>query len=98
MRIDSLKVIGMKRVGNVALLLKEISSLERTREPSVTLIEHRPYCFGKILDYLRLKQLYLLGFRFKEPALPEVCDTQKDRFEKVVTYYFTGDAAKFILG
>ena len=94
---EDLTVMGMKRVGTVALLVKEISSLEPTREHFVTLIELSRYCFGKILDYLRLKQLFLLGFRFKEPALPEVCDTQKDRFEKVVTYYFPGDAEKSIM-
>ncbi len=55
---DDLKMMGMKRVGTVALLLKEISLLERTSRDFVTLIEHSPYCFGKILDYLRLKQLH----------------------------------------
>lgn len=62
------------------------------------LIEHSPYWFGKILDYLRLKQLHLLGILAKEPTLPKVQDLQKKRFEKVVKYYFPGDSAKFILG
>jgi hypothetical protein len=95
---DDLKMMGMKRVGNVALLLKEIEKLEKASRDIVTLIEHSPYCFGKMLDYLRSKQLHSQGLLEKEPALPKVCDSQKKRFEKVVKYYFPGDAAKFILG
>ena len=58
---DNLKTMGMKRVGNVALLLKEIDKLEEASRDNVTLIKHSPYCFGKMLDYLRLKQLYSQG-------------------------------------
>jgi len=90
---DDLKMMGMKRVGNVALLLKEIENLEKASRDIVTLIEHSPYCFGKMLDYLRSKQLHSQGLLEKEPALPKVCDSQKKRFEKVVKYYFPGDAA-----
>ena len=96
--LDALKMMGMKRVGTVALLLKEIEKLEKASRDSVTLIEHSPYCFGKILDYLRLKQLHLSGLLAEEPALPNECGSQKNRFEKVVKYYFPGDTAKFILG
>jgi hypothetical protein len=95
---DDLKKMGMKRVRTVALLSKEIEKLEKSSQDIVTLIEHSPYCFGKMLDYLRLKRLHLLGLFEEEPALPKVCDSQKDRFEKVVKYYFPGDSAKFILG
>ena len=69
---DDLKMMGMKRVGNVALLLKEIEKLEKASRDIVTLIEHSPYCFGKMLDHLRLKQLHSLGFLVKEPPLPKV--------------------------
>ncbi|KAL3777416.1 hypothetical protein ACHAW5_010218 [Stephanodiscus triporus] len=96
--LDALKMMGIKRVGTVALLLKEIGALENASRDFVTLIEHSPYCFGKILGYLRLKRLHSLGLLGKEPALPLVCDSQKKRFEKVVKYYFPGDSAKFILG
>ena len=98
MNSDSLKMMGIERVGTVVLLLKEISSLARTSGDVVTFIEHSPYCFGKILDYLRLKRLHLLGLLVKEPGFLKVSDLQKNRFEKVVNYYFPGDAAKLILG
>jgi hypothetical protein len=62
----------------------------------VTLIEHSPYCFGKILNQLRLMQLHSIGLIIKEPALPEVDELQKQRFEKVVKYYFPGDSAKIM--
>jgi len=95
--IEGLKVIGIHRTGTVYLLSKEIEKLERDSLDAVTLIEHSPYCFGKILDYLRWKQLQSRGLS-KQPPLPKVCDVQKSRFEKVVRYYFPGDSAKFILG
>jgi hypothetical protein len=99
LNIDGLKMMGIGRAGTLCLLLKEIVKLEKSScRDNATLIEHSPYCFGKMLDYLRLKQLHSLGFLAKEPPLPKVCDSQKKRFEKVVKYYFQGDAAKFILG
>lgn len=65
-----------------------------------TLIEFNPYCFGKIVDHLRLKRLHSLGFIANEPTLlPKVRDSQKKTFEKCVDYYFPGDeASKSIMG
>jgi len=94
LNIDGLKMMGIGRAGTVCLLLKEIKNLRDFASP----IEHSPYCFGKILDHLRLRRLHLLGLLAEEPLLPKVCDSQKDRFEKIVKYYFPGDAAKSILG
>lgn len=94
---EGLKMIGIERAGTLCLLLEEIKMLKQASSDVVTLIEHSPYCFGKILDYLRLKQLHSQGL-VEEPALPAVCDSQQSRFEKVVKYYFPGDSAKFILG
>ena len=97
LNMEGLKMIGIERAGTLCLLLKEIKRLEKASSNVVTLIEHSPYCFGKILDYLRLKQLHSQGLA-EEPTLPKVCDSQKSRFEKVVKYYFPGESAKFILG
>eukprot|EP00984_Skeletonema_dohrnii_P013355 scaffold5517_cov77-Skeletonema_dohrnii-CCMP3373.AAC.1 len=94
---SGLKMIGVKRAGTICLLLKEIKQLEEASQDTATLIEYSPYCFGKILDYLRLKHLQTLGL-VDEPALPTVCESQKKRFEKVVKYYFPGNCSKFILG
>ena len=95
---DGLKMMGIKRAGTLCLIVDEIKMLKQASQDIVTLIKHSPYCFGKILDYLHLKQLHLLGILAKEPTLPKVQDLQKKRFEKVVKYYFPGDSAKFILG
>ncbi|KAL7551066.1 hypothetical protein ACHAWF_014267 [Thalassiosira exigua] len=83
----------MKQIGTG----RDASLEEILRRDSVTLIEHSAYCFGKILDHLRLKHLHSLGL-VEEPPLPVVRDSQKGRFEKVVKYYFPGDSAKVILG
>ena len=94
---DGLQMIGVKRAGTICLLLKEIKQLEEASQDTATLIEYSPYCFGKIVDYLRLKRLHTLGLT-DEPALPTVCESQQKRFEKVVKYYFPGECSKFILG
>ena len=96
---EGLKMLGVTRVGTICLLADEIITLKKTSsEGMVTLIEHSPYCFGKILDYLRMKYLHSIGLIDNEPALPTVCDDQKKRFEKVVKYYFPGESSNFILG
>lgn len=96
LNMDGLKMLGIERAGTLCLLKKEIETLEKASH-AVTLIDHCPYCFGKILDYLRLKQAYSLGLT-SEPKAPEVVDVQKKRFEKVVKFYFPGDTAKLLLG
>ena len=95
---DDLKTMGIERVGTLALLLNEIDEFKRASQEVVTLIEHSPYCFDKILNHLRLMQLDSIGLIVKEPTLPEVDESQKPRFEKVVKYYFPGNAAKIMLG
>ena len=94
---DGLKMLGVERVGTTCLLLKEIKLLEQKSQDVSTLIEHSPYCFGKILDHLRLKRLQSLDLA-EEPAPPTVCESQQKRFEKVVKYYFPGESSKILLG
>mmetsp|Transcript_19744 Transcript_19744/g.37041 ORF Transcript_19744/g.37041 Transcript_19744/m.37041 type:complete len:171 (+) Transcript_19744:1832-2344(+) len=97
MKKDGLMMMRITRPGTLCLLLSEIEMLEKASQDIITLIEHSRYCFCKILDYLRLKQIHNQGL-IGEPALPKVCDSQKSRFNKVVKYYFPGASAKFITG
>jgi hypothetical protein len=98
LRRDDLKMMGIERVGTLALLVKEIEKLDKASQEIVTLIEYSPYCIDKILNHLRLMQLHSIGLIVKEPSLPEVNESQKQRFETIVKYYFPGDAAKIMLG
>ncbi len=82
----------------MAQLLKEISSLERTSRDFVTLIEHGPLSLWQDFGLPSPEAVsFAGGLIIDESALPRVCDSQKNRFEKVVKYYFPGDAAKSIL-
>mmetsp|Transcript_19222 Transcript_19222/g.32423 ORF Transcript_19222/g.32423 Transcript_19222/m.32423 type:complete len:625 (-) Transcript_19222:162-2036(-) len=95
---EGLKMLEVKRVGTICLLSDEISLLKKAaNDDKVTHIEHSPYCFGKILDHLRLKKLHSVNLS-DEPSPPTVCESQKKSFEKVVDYYFQGESSKFILG
>ncbi len=95
---EGLKMLGVQRVGTICLLYDEISKLEKeASQDVVTLIEHSPYCFGKILDYLRMKRFSSMGLG-NEPAPPIVCEHKKEMFEKVVKYYFPGESSDPILG
>ncbi|EJK49869.1 hypothetical protein THAOC_31212 [Thalassiosira oceanica] len=97
LNIDGLKMLGIERPGTLCLLIDEINILKRANQDHVTLIEHSPYCFGLILDYLRLKHLHAQGLA-KEPRLPVASDPQLSRYQKVVKYYFPGDSSKLLLG
>jgi len=95
---DGLKDIGVKRVGTICLLLEEIGALkEKVNKDNVTLIEHSPYCFGKILDFLRVKHLCSLGL-CREPSRPSVCEHKRGMFETVVRYYFPGESSTLFMG
>mmetsp|Transcript_19743 Transcript_19743/g.37036 ORF Transcript_19743/g.37036 Transcript_19743/m.37036 type:complete len:171 (+) Transcript_19743:1832-2344(+) len=94
---NGLTMLGITRTGTLCLLLEEIEMLRKASQDIATLIEHSRYCFCKILDYLRLKQIHTQGL-IGHPSLPKVCDSQKSRFNKVVKYYFPGASAKFITG
>lgn len=95
---EGLDVLGVKQKGLLYLLLKEIKDLEQKELYPVTFIEHSPYCFGKIIDYLRMKENYSNGLVDSEPAYPQVCSGEKGKFEKIVRYYFPGECSSFILG
>ncbi|KAL7493567.1 hypothetical protein ACHAWT_002579 [Skeletonema menzelii] len=95
---EGLQMLGIERVGKICLISDEIKSLqEKVNQDVVTFIEHSPYCFGKILDYLRFNRLQSINLA-EEVALPTVCSSQQKRFEKVVKYYFPGESSSFILG
>ena len=57
-------------------------------------INHSAYCFGKIMDTIRL----LLMIR-SEGTIPHVYihELHQDRFKIIVDYLFTGDSKSFIL-
>eukprot|EP00804_Cyclotella_cryptica_P029138 CCRYP_005305-RA/>CCRYP_005305-RA protein AED:0.32 eAED:0.32 QI:309/1/1/1/0.66/0.5/4/823/587 len=95
---EGLDDLGVKQKGVLYLLLKEIKDLEQKELNPVTFIEHSPYCFGKIIDYLRMKENYSNGLVDSEPAYPQVRTGEKGKFEKIVRYYFPGECSSFILG
>lgn len=95
---DGLQMIGIKRPGTLCLLLKEIQKLEKASRDTATLIEHSPYCFGKILEYLRMKRLQSQQLLERKPRLPIVCESERCRFEKVAKYFFPGQSSELILG
>ncbi|KAL7449357.1 hypothetical protein ACHAWC_001424 [Mediolabrus comicus] len=90
--------MGVKRIGTICLLMKEIKQLEKSTQDVSTHIEHSPYCFGKILDFLRLKRFHSLNLLDEEPSPPEIDKLERKRFEKIVKYYFPGDCAELLLG
>mmetsp|Transcript_32057 Transcript_32057/g.65819 ORF Transcript_32057/g.65819 Transcript_32057/m.65819 type:complete len:173 (-) Transcript_32057:230-748(-) len=94
---DGLQDLGVTQKGLLYFLLKEIKKLEEMDECPVTFIEHSPYCFGKIVDYLRLKAAFKRGLISFDPARPIVREAEKGRFEKVVKYFFPGESSQFIL-
>lgn len=58
------------------------------------LIEHSSYCFGKIIDHLRLHAMVMPGM--DPPLVPVVSDHQRDNFSRVVAFYYPGMADVFV--
>jgi len=90
MRQENFKGIGVTKAGPLALLLKEIASL-RTK---AVFVNHNSYCFGKILDTLRLRSM---GQSEKNLPSLYIQESHRERFNKLVDYYFPGESALFIL-
>ena len=98
LNIEGLKMIGIDRAGTLCLLLEEIKELKQASQDTAPFFEQSPYCLGKIVDYLRLMNLHSHGLvEAPLPQLPTVRDAEKDRFERVVHYFFPGDSSKLIL-
>ena len=76
------------------MLARQFDNSKWTEQDSSTLIEFNPYCFGKVLDHLRLKRLHSLGLIANEPTFPKVRDSHKKSFENCVNYYFPRDDSK----
>mmetsp|Transcript_13412 Transcript_13412/g.29127 ORF Transcript_13412/g.29127 Transcript_13412/m.29127 type:complete len:744 (+) Transcript_13412:162-2393(+) len=96
--VEGLKMLGVERTGTLCLLLDEIKKLEKASRDVAPLIEHSPYCFGKIIDYLRLKQLHAQQLVDDEPQLPNVREMDKSKFQMTVNFFFPGESARLILG
>lgn len=95
---EGLMDFGVTRKATIYVILNEIKKLESERRNPEILIEHSPYCFEKIIDYLRLEAAHMKGLLKAKSSRPTVRNSEKARFEKVVKCYFPGDSAKFILG
>eukprot|EP00957_Ditylum_brightwellii_P150306 11446359-Ditylum_brightwellii.AAC.1 len=52
---EDMKGLGISRPDTSALVIKSINDLQKKCQQRPVFIDHDPYCFGKILDQLRLK-------------------------------------------
>eukprot|EP00970_Alexandrium_tamarense_P011712 scaffold2566_cov125-Alexandrium_tamarense.AAC.15 len=95
---EALMDFGVEKKGTIHLLLGEIRRLKRDRSNTTVLIEHSPYCFEKMIDFLRVEGSYIKGLVELKPEKPIVRKAEKSRFEKVVKHYFPGESCKMILG
>lgn len=77
---EDLKELGITRPGSLAMLVDAIRKLRRKEEDKndhrkrMILIEHNAYCFGKILDQLRLCAMYQT-FRDNHWRIPGVVES-----------------------
>lgn len=94
MERDDLKDLGITRPGTLAILNKAIGELRRHNDNDVTLVEHSAYCFGKIIDHLRLLSLRMPDDPLPPP--PQIRKSDKHRFERTVDFYFPGNTSAFL--
>lgn len=95
---EDIKDLGIERPGSIALITKSIQKLrDEDNERSSTFIEQSDYCFGKIIDHMRLKAMEDLDI--PSPSPPEIREPDRKRFKRIVDYYFPGEeASKQFLG
>jgi len=91
---EGLKDFGVAKKGTIYLLLDEIKKLEKASGDRATLIEHSPYCFGKILDHLRLEASFTKGLVKSKHGLPMIRDCEKGRYQTVLDHLFPGGSSK----
>lgn len=84
------------KAGEVAIITSEIEVLRQSCKPSPVFVEHSAYCFGKVIDQLRIAAMQQL-LDTPLPA-PQVRSYERKRFKTIVEYYFPGESADFIMG
>mmetsp|Transcript_13098 Transcript_13098/g.18046 ORF Transcript_13098/g.18046 Transcript_13098/m.18046 type:complete len:127 (-) Transcript_13098:515-895(-) len=57
---EDLKELGINRAGTLALVSQATTDLQIMSHANATTINQSPYCFGKIVDFLRLKSTLLV--------------------------------------
>mmetsp|Transcript_1621 Transcript_1621/g.2537 ORF Transcript_1621/g.2537 Transcript_1621/m.2537 type:complete len:289 (+) Transcript_1621:1124-1990(+) len=92
---EDLKELGISRPGTLALVIKAIKGLQTKSQCHPIFIDHDPYCFGKILDQLRLK--VMLEEEYEPLSLSDIKEGKKDMFAKTVDYYFPAEQSELIL-
>ena len=90
---EDIKDLGVTRPGTVAILVEAIQKLrDEAVEGSATFIEHSEYCFGKIIDQLRLRAISAVLDDVPKPKPPEIREPDKKRFKRIVEYYFPSES------
>ena len=86
--------VGVTQVGSLALLPKETEKICIENKAEAAFINHSAYCFGKILDTIRI-----LTMIHSEDTMPPVYiqDLQQDPFNKIVDYFIPKYSKYFIL-
>lgn len=97
-RVDIKELDSSLKPGSVALLVESIQKLrDEEAEGDITFIEHSAYCFGKIIDHMRLIAMNsALGV--PAPSPPTVKEAEMKRFKRIVEFYFPTESSAQFLG
>mmetsp|Transcript_24525 Transcript_24525/g.45368 ORF Transcript_24525/g.45368 Transcript_24525/m.45368 type:complete len:250 (+) Transcript_24525:941-1690(+) len=97
MEKQDFKDMGIHRTGTLALLMNATNELKRLHlKNREVFVEQSPYCFGKIIDQLRIRSLLQAQGVDTPPPGPFIRDSEEERCKKVLDYYFPGDLSDFI--
>jgi len=88
---EDLKDLGITQLGALARVIGAIGELKNSMLGKVIFVEQSSYCFGKMIDQLRLRAMCRPDDEL--PPAPEIREPDKKRFKRVVDYYFPGDEA-----
>mmetsp|Transcript_26302 Transcript_26302/g.60582 ORF Transcript_26302/g.60582 Transcript_26302/m.60582 type:complete len:99 (-) Transcript_26302:196-492(-) len=86
-----------------------IEKLKKNAHGDVIFVDQNPYCFGKMIDQLRLHAICRVndrlwpdskkdefceqGLKRRSPPRSIICEHEEKRFKRTVDYYFPGEEA-----
>ena len=97
MKEENFMAVSVSKVVPLTLLLEEIANLRREKKPETqaVFVDHNAYCFGKIIELLRIRAMC----KNKETlsSYTYIKDFHQERFEKIVDYLFSGESTSLML-
>eukprot|EP00568_Trieres_chinensis_P014470 CAMPEP_0183327114 /NCGR_PEP_ID=MMETSP0160_2-20130417/83594_1 /TAXON_ID=2839 ORGANISM="Odontella Sinensis, Strain Grunow 1884" /NCGR_SAMPLE_ID=MMETSP0160_2 /ASSEMBLY_ACC=CAM_ASM_000250 /LENGTH=520 /DNA_ID=CAMNT_0025495227 /DNA_START=291 /DNA_END=1849 /DNA_ORIENTATION=- len=94
MEREDFKDIDVNNTGFLAVLMANKKRLQRSMDCEVVFIEQNRYCFGKIVNQLRIQAMCPSAKHLL--SIADIQASQQKSFQRTLDYYFPGESASSI--